>query len=219
MLPLYLLKYREEVKRAVEKGGVREKAQKITELIENIFKGVNYAQQINEITVEEKRILLLLVLELNNYIYGKYDELKEEGVVEVAERAYKFSFEDVIDEFNELKELKRLKKESEKKEKKLKNVINLMEEKHKRELTEKARELAEKEKEKERELAEKEREKARELAEKEKEKARELAEKEREKAIENFAKAKEALIEGIPIEKVIKIFKLSEEEIEKLKLI
>jgi hypothetical protein len=167
MLPLYLLKYRKKVKYASKKGDLRSKAREIINLIKFIMTSVEGAQKADEITIEDKNILLMLIKELSDYIYGKYDELIEEGVISVAEGAYKFSFDDVLDELNTTR------KESKKKD----NIINLMKEKHKRE----------------------------------------LAEKEKEKAVENFNKAKEALAEGMAVEKVIKIFKLSEEEAEKLR--
>jgi predicted transposase/invertase (TIGR01784 family) len=77
LLPLYLLKYRDEMK----KYPTKETADKLRELIGGgILKAIDESRAAGVITPEDARVLIALTDKLYEYIYDEYEVLRQEGV-------------------------------------------------------------------------------------------------------------------------------------------
>jgi hypothetical protein len=89
LLPLYLLKLRRQIEKAVKEGVVRQNAQALKDLINNgILKVINESEKAGHIESYDAYVLAGLVKRLYGYLYGNVHEFEEEGV--------KSMFEDML---------------------------------------------------------------------------------------------------------------------------
>ena len=80
LLPLCLLRLRQEINRAKEEGKAREKADELKALINDILKSIADNEEAGNITNKDAVDLLYMVGELYDYLYGGIEEFEKEEV-------------------------------------------------------------------------------------------------------------------------------------------
>jgi hypothetical protein len=80
LLPLYLLRLRQEIKSAKAKGSVKEKAADLKALINDILTAIAKNEKAGNITNKDAVELLHMVGELYDYLYGGIEEFDKEEV-------------------------------------------------------------------------------------------------------------------------------------------
>jgi len=81
LLPLYLLKLRQQIEKAVKEGVVRQNAQALKDLInDGILKVIDENEKAGHIESYDAYVLAGLVKKLYDHLYGNIQEFEEEGV-------------------------------------------------------------------------------------------------------------------------------------------
>jgi len=97
LLPLYLLKLRREIEKAIKQGTVRKNAQSLKDLInDNILKTIDENEKAGHIDSYDAYVLAGLVKKLYDHLYGNIKEFEEEGVKSALEDMLLVDYEEEI---------------------------------------------------------------------------------------------------------------------------
>ena len=97
LLPLYLLKLRRGIEKAINQGTVRKNAQALKDLInDNILKTIDENEKAGHIDGYDAYVLAGLVKKLYDHLYGNIKEFEEEGVKSALEDMLLVDYEEEI---------------------------------------------------------------------------------------------------------------------------
>jgi hypothetical protein len=94
LLPLYLLKLRQEIENSRKKGTVREKAAELKALLnDGILKTLDANVDAGYITSEDAYVVVQLVSLLYDYLYAEIEEFNQEGVKDMLVEGLELPYE------------------------------------------------------------------------------------------------------------------------------